>query len=367
MKDEDPRPSIPSLPKLSASPTSSKNTSQPLQAVPGLGHNLSLSPQHPKRLIEWGPHHAGQSQSTDGLLSDTALQPLQTYGGTPLRTLLAKYYLLDAISQIKPENVNGCLDVVHTEPPIRPLADSVDMLYATSPKAWLTLRRMVRNLYTDVLYDILYIISDAKLYTDYVLSHTSSRPTLGPIERRFACPALFDCVRVRQHMLNMLSREIQAFILKLRHQPVESGKDGHPDTPSPSARQSCSKSVPEERMTQACRNSKRWLQTISRMILYRILHPTVQGKSMIHAIDYPVLTKLSKLKCDGLQQTLRFVAIYSLPLILATHSSRISRVWLRLSVFKERTFSRLMDLQDWCNALEADDREACAQGFLPAP
>ena len=364
--DEDPRPSIPRLPNLSASPTSSKYTSQPIQAVPGSAHNLSLSPQHRKRLPEWGPQQAGQSQLTDGLISVTALQPLRTYGSTPLRTLLAKYYLLDAISQIKPENVNGCLDVVHTEPPIRPLADSVDMLYAMPPKAWLALRRMIRNLYTDVLHDILDIISDAKLYTDYVLSHTSSRPTLGPTERRFACPALFDCVRVRQHMLNMLSREIQVFILKLRRQRVESSKEGHPDAPSPSARQSYAKSVPEERITQASRNSKRWLQIISRRMLDRILHPTVQGKPSNRAVDHLMLTKRSEPNCDGLQQTLRVTAIYPLPLILATNSSRITCVRLNISIFKEGTFSRLMDLQDWRYPLEADDRESYAQGFLSA-
>ena len=280
--------------------------------------------------------------------------------------MLAKYYLLDAISQIKPENVNGCLDVVHTEPPIRPLADSVDMLYAMPPKAWLALRRMIRNLYTDVLHDILDIISDAKLFTDYVLSHTSSRPTLGPIERRFACPALFDCVRVRQHMLNMLSREIQVFILKLRRQRVESGKEGHPDASSPSERQSCAKSVPEERTTQASRNSKRWLQIISQRILDRILHPTVQGKPIIHAIVHLMLTKPSKLNCDGLQQTLRVIATYPVPLILATRSSRTSCVRLGLSIFNDRTLSRLMDLQDWPYHLETVDRKSYAQDSLLA-
>ena len=60
--DKETRPSIPSIPNLSASPTSSKYTSQPVHPVPDLACNLSLSPQHRKRLSEWGPHHAGQSQ-----------------------------------------------------------------------------------------------------------------------------------------------------------------------------------------------------------------------------------------------------------------------------------------------------------------
>ena len=301
LNDEDPRPSFPRLPNLSASPPSSRNTSQPIQAVPGLAHNLSLSPQHRKRLPQWGPQHAGHGHSTDGILSVTALQPLQTYGATPLRTLLAKYYLLDAISQVELRNVNSCLDVVHTEPPIRPLAESVAWLYAKPPKVWLAIRRMIRNLYTDVLHDILDIISDAKLYTDYVLFHTPSRPTLGPIEQGFACPALFDCVRVRQYMLNMLFREIQVFILKLSRPRVESGKESHPDAHSPSDRQSSAKSVPvEEGRTQAARDSKRWLQTTSQRMWDRILHPTVQGKPRNRAVDTLMLTKRSKLDCDGL-------------------------------------------------------------------
>ena len=320
LNDEDPKHSFSSP----ASPTSSDYASQPIQAIPGLAHNVSLSNQYRKNLREWGLQHAGQSQLTDGLSSGTGPQPLRSYGATPLRSLLGKYYLLDAIAQIKPENVNSCLDVVHTEPPIRPLAESVDRLYAMPPKPWLAIRRMIRNLYTDVLYDILDIISEAKLYTDYVLFHTSSRPTLGPIEQKFACPALFDCVRVRQYMLNMLFREIQAFILKLRRPQIESGKEGYRYAPPLSAPQSSAKPVTvEERMIQASRNSKRLLQIISRRIWDRILHPKVQGKPRNRAVDGLMLTESSDLYCDDLQQTLRVTAIYTLPLILSTNSTRI--------------------------------------------
>nr|AUW30879.1 hypothetical protein [Cladonia uncialis subsp. uncialis] len=332
LNEEDPRPSFPRLPNLSASPTSSEYSSQPIHAVPGLAHNLSLNPQHRKRLPEWGPQHAGHSLLTDGLLSVTALQPLRNYGATPLRTLLAKYYLLDAISHVNLVNVNSCLDVVHSEPPIRPLAVRVAWLYTKPPKVWLNIRRMIPNLYTDVLHDILYTISDAKLYTDYVLFHTPSRPTLGPIEQGFACPALFDCVLVRQYMLNMLFREIQDFILKLSRPRLESGKDIYPDARSPSDFQSYAKSVP----------------------------PKDMGPDT--ASNRP-----GKLNCDGLQQTLRVIATYSLPLISATYPGRISRVWLKISLSKDGTFSRLMDLQDRRYPLEADDRESYAQGFLFAP
>ncbi len=366
--DEDSGPLAPRVPNLSASPKTSKATNQRTQPVPGLAHSLSLSPQSRKSLPEQIPQHARHSQFTDSLLSVASLRPFRTDGATPLRTLLAKYYLLDALSHLKLENTNSCLDVVHAEPPIRPLAESVARLYAKPPKVWLAIRSMIRNLHTDVLHDILDIISDAKLYTDYVLFHTPSTPTLGSIEQKFACSALFDCIRVRKYMLNMLFREVQAFILKLSRPRLEHSEESHSSVRSSSDRKSPAKSVPvEQGRTQAARDSKRWLHISSQRLWDRILHPTLQGKPRKCAVDALMLTKRSKLYCDGLQQTLRVVAIYSLPLILATNSSRTCGVWLKDSIFKGGTFSRLMDLQDRCYPLEADDQGSYDQGVPSAP
>ena len=106
---------------------------------------------------------------------------------------------------------------------------------------------------------------------------------------------------------------------------------------------------------------------IPRMIRDRILHPTVQGKPHNRAVDALRLTRRSKLDCPDIQQTLRGIAIYSLPLILARYSDKIPRVWLEDSIFKDGTFSRPLDLQDRHYPLEADHRESCAQGFSFAP
>lgn len=345
LNDDDPTPPFPKGPNLSTSPATSNTANHGTHPARDLAYSLPLSPQSRKRWPEQYPQHATQSQLTDGQRSVATIQPLQTSSETPLRTLLAKYYLLDAISQVKVVNVNSCFDVVHAEPPIRPLAESIAWLYANPPKIWMAIRRMIRNLYTDVLHDILNIVSDAKLYTDYVLSHTLASPTLGSIEQQFACPALFDCIRVRHYMLNMLFREIQGFILKLSRPRVESGEESHPDAGSLSNHQHPAKAVPAERgRTQAALDPKGWLQITSQRMWDRILRPTVQGKPCKYAVKALRLTRRSKLNCGNIQQTLRVIAIYSLPLILARYSDKISRVWLKDSIFNEGTFSRLLDL-----------------------
>lgn len=281
LNDKDPRRPLLKGPSLSASPETSKTTTARTRPVPILAHNLVMSPQSRKHLPEWVPQQTKHGQLTDGSLSAAVLQPLRTYGTTPLHTLLAKYYLLDTISKVKIENVKSCLDAVHAERPIRPLAESVALLYAKPPKVWLAIRRMIRNPYFDNLY-VLDIIFDAKLYTDYVLSHKPSRPTLGPIEQMFAGPALFDCIRVRQYMLNMLFREIQVLILE-----VEISGKIHSDARFPSDHHPPAKSLPAEGRNQAAQTRKRWLQISSQRIWDRILHPTVEGKPRTRSGDAP--------------------------------------------------------------------------------
>ena len=278
LNDKGPRRPFPKDPSLFPCLDTSKTATARTRPVPILAHNLLMSPQSRKYLPEWGPQQAKHGQLTDGSLSAAVLQPLRTYGTTPLHTLLAKYYLLDSISKVRIENIKSCLDAVHAEHSIRPLAESVALLYTKPPKVWLAIRRMIRNPYFDNLY-ILDIIFDAKLYTDYVLSHKPSKPHLGPIEQMFACPALFDCIRVRQYMLNMLFREIQVFILD-----VKNSESIHSVAHFPSAHHAPARSVPVERKTQAARNPKRWLQTCSQKVWDRILYPIIQGKPHTHAI-----------------------------------------------------------------------------------
>lgn len=136
----------------------------------------------------------------------------------PLRNLLSKYRVLDAMSQLTPEVINNCLDLVYAEPPSRPLTESLASVYVSTPRCWLIIRRMIRNFYTDVLHVILGILSDALVCTDYVLSHTESQPILTISEQQLACKALFSCIGARRLIIKMLHCKIQAFVVSLTPQ-----------------------------------------------------------------------------------------------------------------------------------------------------
>ena len=107
-------------------------------------------------------------------------------------------------------------------------------------------------------------------YTDYVLSHVLLKPY----------PALFDFIRVRQYMLNVLRRELRVFF-----NGADSGEERYSHSRLPSDHQSPAKSVPAEERNQAAQNLKRWLQTYSQRVWDRILDSTVQGKPRTPAVD----------------------------------------------------------------------------------
>ncbi|KAL2040367.1 hypothetical protein N7G274_006810 [Stereocaulon virgatum] len=134
---------------------------------------------------------------------------------SPLRRLLGLYYLLDAISRVKVDIVNSCLDQVRSEPPSRPLAERIVCFNDNSPRSWLGIRNMIRNFYTDVLYAMLDIVYEAIALSDQVLCHTPSDPILSLAEQRFAAPTLFDGIRVRKHVLRFLYHETKDFIDRL--------------------------------------------------------------------------------------------------------------------------------------------------------
>ena len=266
LNDKSPRRPFPKDPSLFARPDTSKTAAARTHPVPILAHNLLASPPSREYLPGWVPQQTKHGQLTDGSLSAAFLQPLRTHGAVPLRTLLARYYLLDRISQVKIDKVKACLDAVNAERPVRSLDESIALLYAKPPKPWLAIRRMIQD--DNIV--VLNSISDAKFQTDYVLSHILLEPY----------QALFDCIRVRQYMLNMLFRELRVFLLgehsvEKRYSPAHLLSD----------HQSSAKSVRTEGSNQAARNSKRRLQTSSQRSLDRILHPAIQGKPRIRAVN----------------------------------------------------------------------------------
>ena len=145
---------------------------------------------------------------------------------SPLRRLLAKYSLLDAISHVKADIVNSCLDQIRSEPPSRPLAESITSFNASTPRLWLGIRKMIRNYYTDVLHTVLDIVYAAISLSNHVLLHTPSDPILSLAEQRFATPTLFDGIRARKHVLRILYGETQAFIDKVTKLPQKEAGGG---------------------------------------------------------------------------------------------------------------------------------------------
>ena len=144
-----------------------------------------------------------------------------------LRNLLARYYTLDALSILTPEVINGCLDSISGEPPSRPLVDSVASVYVNIPRSWLAISRMKRDLLTDVLHKVLGILADAQEYTQSILGHTSSIPTLRFSEQELMNPILIDCIRARKLVIDMLHHRIQAHLVGRTNEKQETVLD-HP-------------------------------------------------------------------------------------------------------------------------------------------
>lgn len=136
----------------------------------------------------------------------------------PLRNLLSKYRVLDAVSHLKAEVINECLDLIYAEPPSRPLAENLASIYLNPPRPWLAIRGMIRKFHTDVLHGILEVLSDAIVCTDYVLLHSSSHQILTVSEQELASDILFDCIRARRLVLTLLQQKIQSLVLSLVRQ-----------------------------------------------------------------------------------------------------------------------------------------------------
>jgi len=142
----------------------------------------------------------------------------------PLRNLLSKYRVLDAISQLKPEVINGCVDLIYAESPARPLVENLASIYINPPRPWLSIRGMISIFHADVLFGILNLLSDAIVCTDYVLLHTSSRPILTVSEQEVVSGITFECIRARRHVLSMLQEKFQVFVLRLDRQSALTAK-----------------------------------------------------------------------------------------------------------------------------------------------
>lgn len=57
--------------------------------------------------------------------------------------------------------MDGSIDVLRATPPLQPLSHSLDFMVKGTPRRWLRLRKLVRNLYTDILSSVSEIVREA--------------------------------------------------------------------------------------------------------------------------------------------------------------------------------------------------------------
>lgn len=119
------------------------------------------------------------------------------------------------------KTINGPVSIVQSTPPFEPLAESSAFMVASTPRHWLALRKMVRNMYTDGLSLISETIQEALLYTDE-LTLTQERYSDLP---RLVLDHL-EHILARRMVLQAIQREISAFAPNLALQNTTQGPLG---------------------------------------------------------------------------------------------------------------------------------------------
>lgn len=112
------------------------------------------------------------------------------------------------------ENINSSIDLVHAVPPFRPLTESLSLIYITTPRPWIRIRKLIRNLHTDVLQRILEILSCVLECTANILSHTSMSPKISPSDLTLIDQALMNRIRARRLVTLILKNAINDFIFR---------------------------------------------------------------------------------------------------------------------------------------------------------
>ena len=151
-----------------------------------------------------------EDSSTSSL---TTVPRSSSHAEYPLLNLITSYCTLDALSRLTPEAINGSLDSILAESPTRPLADKLSSVYVSVPRSWLAISEMKGHLHTDVLREVLDILSNAQEYTHSILRHTPSNPTLKANEKELLNPTLTDSLQACRLVVDILHEEIEAYVI----------------------------------------------------------------------------------------------------------------------------------------------------------
>ena len=140
---------------------------------------------------------------------------VNSHNSSDLRTLLAKYDVLDNISGSDLYTMNNGFDSICAESSQRTLFESLAFLYSSNPRPWLAIRKMVRSLKAEVLHKLLSFLSDIQMCSDGVTGDSHSSPTLVASRQGLGGRDLFQCVRARKLVIDMLHSKTQSWVIEV--------------------------------------------------------------------------------------------------------------------------------------------------------
>lgn len=129
-----------------------------------------------------------------------------------IQHLLLRYHFLITISRMKPDAINGRIDTVTADPRARSTVDSLALIYTTSPRPWLEIRKMLRFLNASEILVTLSVLLDALVDTDDLLNAKPSTLALTADERKLVEEPFYDCIKARKLVMGFLRDHIRVFV-----------------------------------------------------------------------------------------------------------------------------------------------------------
>ena len=130
------------------------------------------------------------------------------FSRSQIQNLLMRYHFLDTVSHMKPDAINGRIDTISADPRTRSMVDSLAIIYTTSPRSWLAIRKMFRWFHASELLVTLSVLLDALVYTNVILNAIPSALELTAGERKLVEAAFYDCVKARKLVMVFLRDRI---------------------------------------------------------------------------------------------------------------------------------------------------------------
>ena len=145
---------------------------------------------------------------------DLAFNVLQS-GNFPLfqiQNLLMRYHFLDTVSHMKPDAINGRIHTMTADLMARSTVDSLALMYTTSPRPWLKIRKMLQSFNASDILVTLSVLLDAFMYTNDILNAIPSVFALAAGERKLVEAPFYDCIKARKLVMVFLRDHIRAFV-----------------------------------------------------------------------------------------------------------------------------------------------------------